>query len=104
MLDVLEAQNCAIVEEWLAQLEQALVQSGSQSLKRAVSSHRVIGVMCSALTWNIQTLCGAETISDAISERSKDVGLSNIHLELADMRPRQVTRVGTETIEAFFHF
>ena len=57
-----------------------------------------------ALTWNIQTLCGAEIISDAISDRSKDAGLSNIQLEMADMPPRQVTRVETETIEAFFIF
>ena len=32
MLDGLEAHNCAIVEEWLGQLEQALIQQDSQSL------------------------------------------------------------------------
>ena len=103
MLDVLEAHNCAIVEEWLGQLEQALIQQDSQSLNALFLSQSYWRDVL-ALTWNIQTLCGAETISDAISERSKDAGLSNIQVELVDMPPRQITRVGTETIEAFFIF
>ena len=103
MLDVLEAHNCEIVEEWLGQLEQALIQQDSQSLNALFLSQSYWRDVL-ALTWNIQTLCGAETISDAISERSKDAGLSNIQVELVDMPPRQITRVGTETIEAFFIF
>ena len=103
MLDVFEVQNCAIVEEWLARLEQALTQPGSQSLNALFLSQSYWRDVL-ALTWNIQTLCGAEAISDAIAERSKDAGLSNIQVELTDMLPRQVTRVGTETIEAFFIF
>ena len=103
MSDGLEAQNCAIVRQWLAQLEQALGQPDSQSLN-ALFLPQSYWRDVLALTWNIQTLCGAETISDAISERSKNAGLSNIQLELADMPPRQVIRVGTETIEAFFTF
>lgn len=103
MLEVLETQNCAIVEEWLAQLEQALVQPDSQSLTALFLSQSYWRDVL-ALTWNIQTLYGAEVISNAISKRSKDVGLSNIQVELADMPPRQVTRVETETIEAFFIF
>ena len=85
MLDVFEAQNCAIVEEWLARLEQALTQPGSQSLNALFLSQSYWRDVL-ALTWNIQTLCGAETISDVIAERSKDAGLSNIQVELADMR------------------
>ena len=103
MLDVFEVQNCSIVEAWLARLEQALTQPGSQSLNALFLSQSYWRDVL-ALTWNIQTLCGAETISDAIAERSKDAGLSNIQVELTDMLPRQVTRVGTETIEAFFIF
>ena len=103
MLDGVEEKNFAIVRKWLAQLEQALVQPGSQSLN-ALFLPQSYWRDVLALTWNIQTLCGAETISNAISEQSKNAGLSNIRLELADMPPRQVTRVGTETIEAFFIF
>ena len=103
MLGILEAHNCAIVEEWLGQLEQALIQQDSQSLNALFLSQSYWRDVL-ALTWNIQTLCGAETISEAISERSKDAGLSNIQVELVDMPPRQITRVGTETIEAFFIF
>lgn len=103
MLDVLETQNCSIVEEWLAQLEQALVQPGLQSLSELFLSQSYWRDVL-ALTWNIQTLCGSEVISDAISKRSKDAGLSNIQVELADMPPHQVTRAGTDTIEAFFIF
>ena len=100
MLDVLESQNCAIVEEWLAQLEQALAKLDSKILSVLFLPQSYWRDVL-ALTGNIQTLCGAETISEAISERSKNAGLSNIHVELADMLPRWVTRVGTETIEAF---
>ena len=96
-------RDCVIVEEWLAQLERALVRPGSQSLNALFLSQSYWRDVL-ALTWNIQTLCGAEIISDAISKWSKDAGLSNIQVELADMPPRQVTRVGTETIEAFFIF
>ena len=103
MLDVFEAEDCAIVEKWLAQLEQALAQPGSRTWNTLFLSQSYWRDVL-ALTGNIQTLCGAETISDAISKRSKDVGLSNIQLALADIPPRQVTRVGTETIEAFFTF
>jgi putative flavoprotein involved in K+ transport len=103
MLDEVEVKNCSIVRKWLAQLEQTLVQSDSQSLS-ALFLPQSYWRDVLALTWNIQTLCGAEIISDAISEQSKSAGLSNIHLELADMPPRQVTRVGAETIEAFFVF
>ena len=77
MLDTLESHNCAIVEEWLGQLEQALIQQDSQSLN-ALFLPQSYWRDVLALTGNIQTLCGAETISDAISERSKDAGLSNI--------------------------
>ena len=90
MLDVFEAEDCAIVEKWLAQLEQALAQPGSRTLNTLFLSQSYWRDVL-ALTGNIQTLCGAETISDAISERSKNAGLSNIQLELADMPPRQVT-------------
>ena len=66
MLDALKSQNYAIVEEWLAQLEQALVQPGSQSLNVLFLSQSYWRDVL-ALTWNIQTLCGSKVISDAIS-------------------------------------
>ena len=103
MLDILQTQNFVIVEKWLGQLKQALIQHDSQSLN-ALFLPQSYWRDVLALTGNIQTLCGAQTISEAISERSKDAGLSNIHVELADMLPRRVTRVGTEAIEAFFIF
>ena len=103
MLDISETRTCAIVEKWLEQLEQALAQPSSQSLDALFLSQSYWRDVL-ALTSNIQTLCGAGIISDAISKWSKDAGLSNIQVELADMPPRQVTRVGTETIEAFFIF
>jgi hypothetical protein len=103
MLDALESQNLAIVEEWLGQLKQALILQDSQSLN-ALFLPQSYWRDVLALTGSIQTFCGAEIISGAISKRSNDAGLSNIHVELADMLPRQVTRVGIETIEAFFIF
>jgi putative flavoprotein involved in K+ transport len=103
MLDAFGAQNCAIVEKWLARLEQALARPDSQNLNALFLSQSYWRDVL-ALTWNIQTLCGAEIIADVIAKRSKDVGLSNIHVELVGMPPRRVTRVGTENIEAFFIF
>jgi hypothetical protein len=103
MVDAFESQNSAIVEEWLAQLKQALTRPDSQSLIALFLSQSYWRDVL-ALTWRIQTICGSKLISDAIFKRSKDTGFSNIQVELADMLPRQVTRVGTETIEAFFIF
>ena len=57
-------RNCAIVEEWLAQLEQALVQPDSQSLNALFLSHSYWRDVL-ALRWNIQTLCGAILASGA---------------------------------------
>ena len=102
-LDDSQSSYCEIAEEWLRRLEQALFQEGSQSLNPLFLSQSYWRDVL-ALTWNIQTLCGADIISDAISEQSKKAGLSRFHLELADMPPRQVIRVDTKTIEAFFGF
>ena len=89
MLDALETHHCTIVEEWLAQLEQALAKVDSKSLNVLFLSQSYWRDVL-ALTWTIQTLCGAEAISNAISELSKDVGLSNIQVELADIPPRPI--------------
>lgn len=57
-----------------------------------------------ALTWKLQTLSGAKDIAAALESASKIAEPSNFKVDLENVPPQQVTRAGTQTIEAFFTF
>jgi hypothetical protein len=57
-----------------------------------------------APTWILQTCCGGEAIAERLAPALRGAGASGFRVELSRLAPRIVTRVETETIEAFFTF
>jgi thioredoxin reductase len=92
-----------IAGNWLAQFESALAtrdQSTLSSLFRTDSHWRDV----LALTWDIRTLTGAGTILPELSASAAKHTATNFRIDPKRTPPRQVTRAGTDAIEAIFTF
>ena len=57
-----------------------------------------------ALSWNIQTLNGADAILDELKARAPSAAPTGFAIDPGRRAPRQVMRAGTSTIEAIFKF
>jgi len=90
-------------EIWLAQFESALAGPDPGLLKTLFhpDSHWRDVL---ALSWNIQTLNGAEPILNALKARAVGTAPSDFRIDPERAAPRRVTRAGTEAIEAIFKF
>jgi cation diffusion facilitator CzcD-associated flavoprotein CzcO len=102
MLDRTDDVSIA-TENWLTQFESALATSDDTLLKTLFHPESHWRDVL-ALSWNIQTINGAEAILSALKAdagRAKPAGFS---IDPDRAAPRKVTRAGTSAIEAIFKF
>ena len=101
MLDKTDDISIA-AENWLAQFESALAASDDhlKSLFHPDSHWRDV----LALSWNLQTINGADAILRELKARAGSAAPSAFRIDPDRAAPRRVTRAGTNTIEAIFRF
>jgi cation diffusion facilitator CzcD-associated flavoprotein CzcO len=88
-------------ESWLAQFESALKNPDElEALFHRESYWRDV----LALSWNIQTVNGADAILKELKARSHGAAPKNFQIDPARAAPRRVTRAGTNAIETMFKF
>jgi cation diffusion facilitator CzcD-associated flavoprotein CzcO len=90
-------------ENWLAQFESALGHSDDIPLKTLFHPDSYWRDVL-ALSWNLQTLNGADAILRELKLHSERASPSGFRLDPDRAAPRQVTRAGTNAIEAIFKF
>jgi Pyridine nucleotide-disulphide oxidoreductase len=93
----------ALVENWLAQFETALSKSDHASLKNLFHPDSYWRDML-ALSWNIQTINGADAILRELRAHAGRAAPSAFKIDPDRAAPRRVMRAGTSTIEAIFKF
>jgi cation diffusion facilitator CzcD-associated flavoprotein CzcO len=88
-------------QSWLTQFESALSRHGSlKPLFHPDSYWRDV----LALSWNLQTINGAEAIVKELSALAEHALPHNFRIDPDRAAPRRVTRAGTAAIEAIFNF
>jgi cation diffusion facilitator CzcD-associated flavoprotein CzcO len=89
-------------ENWLTQFESALAASNDnlKSLFHPDSYWRDV----LALSWNLQTVNGAEAILRELQARAGSAAPSGFRIDPDRAAPRRVIRAGTNAIEAIFKF
>ena len=103
MLDVADKDLTMLVNEWLADFEDALSAAdaeGLASIFHADSYWRDV----LAFTWLITTVRGAENLAAALTSRAARIRATGFRANRERTPPRSVTRAGTEATEAFFSF
>src|SRR5947208_5584393 len=93
----------AVVENWLADFEQALAapnDAGSRALFPPDCHWRDV----LALTWTIQTLGGRDAVVSALKQWAARARPKGFRIAENRTPPRRVTRGGTATIEAILAF
>jgi cation diffusion facilitator CzcD-associated flavoprotein CzcO len=90
-------------ENWLAQFETALAEPDDGLLKTLFhpDSHWRDVL---ALSWNLQTVNGAEPILNALTAHAVSAGSRDFRIDPERAAPRRVVRAGTNAIEAIFKF
>src|SRR5450755_4304937 len=90
-------------DNWLARFEDALAKSddgGLETLFHPDSHWRDV----LALSWNIQTVDGADAILRELKRHAGRATPRGLRIDPDRRAPRQVTRAGTNAIEAIFKF
>ena len=102
MLDKTDDVSIA-AENWLTQFEDALAKPDPVLLKTLFhpDSHWRDVL---ALSWNIQTLNGAEAILNGLKAHAVGAAPGDFRIDPDRAAPRRVVRAGTEAIEAIFKF
>ncbi len=90
-------------ENWLAQFESAL-DSPDDGLLKALFHPDSYWRDVLALSWNLQTINGADAILKELPVLSRSAAPCDFRIDPDRAAPRRVTRAGTETIEAIFKF
>ena len=90
-------------ESWLAQFESALATSDHALLKSLFHPDSYWRDVL-ALSWNIQTLNGAQPILSELKADAISASPSGFRVDPDRAAPRRVTRAGTNAIEAIFRF
>ena len=93
----------ASAANWLAEFERALEQADSGAL-RALFHRESYWRDVLALSWNLQTLVGADAILNELPALAARRGPCRFLIDPTRAPPRRVRRAGTETIEAIFSF
>ncbi len=102
MLD--RAENIATaVENWLAQFETALAEPDDILLKTLFHPNSYWRDAL-ALSWNIQTMNGADAILRELKAHAGRARPSGFCIDPHRAAPRKVTRAGTTAVEAIFKF
>ena len=106
MLDTTQenAQDIAVsAESWLARFEAALSDGDDAALKTLFAAESYWRDVL-ALSWNLQTLNGAETILNELPALASRAVPKNFAIDRDRAAPRRVMRAGTACIEAIFRF
>jgi cation diffusion facilitator CzcD-associated flavoprotein CzcO len=90
-------------EHWLAQFEAALADADEGALRGLFLADSYWRDVL-ALSWNLQTLNGADAILKELPALARRAGPANFQLDPDRAAPRRVTRAGTASIEAIFKF
>ncbi len=90
-------------ENWLAQFESALAEPDGTSLKKLFHPDSYWRDVL-ALSWNLQTLNGADAILRELKARAPVAAPSGFRIDPDRAAPRRVTRAGNSSIEAIFKF
>lgn len=102
MLDKTDDLSVA-ADNWLAQFEDALARANRGLLEALFHSDSYWRDVL-ALSWNIQTLNGADAILDELKARAPRAVPTGFAIDPLRRAPRQVMRAGTSAIEAIFKF
>jgi cation diffusion facilitator CzcD-associated flavoprotein CzcO len=89
------------VSRWLSQFERALAEGGAASLESLFLPDAHWRDLL-AFTWEVKTVSGAKPIADAL--RQFRARATRFEVDRKRTPPRQVTRAGSEAIEAIFRF
>jgi hypothetical protein len=90
-------------ENWLAQFENALATSDDHLLKSLFHPESYWRDVL-ALSWNLQTINGADAILKELKGRAVGASPSGFRIDPDRAAPRRATRAGTNAIEAIFRF
>jgi thioredoxin reductase len=102
MLDKTDDISIA-AENWLAQFETALSKPDDAFLKTLFHPDSYWRDVL-ALSWNLQTINGAEAILRELKARATGAAPSAFRIDPDRAAPRRVMRAGTSVIEAIFKF
>jgi cation diffusion facilitator CzcD-associated flavoprotein CzcO len=102
MLDKTENIS-AVAQNWLAEFEAALARLDGVALARLFHPDSFWRDVL-ALSWNLQTINGAEAILKELQARATEAAPSGFLIDPNRAPPRRVTRAGTNCIEAIFKF
>ncbi len=102
MLD--KTKNLSVsAQAWLDAFERALGRPDPATLDRLFVADSFWRDVL-ALSWNLQTIAGRETIAQALAALGPKAAPANFKVAPKRAPPRWVTRAGTNTIEAIFDF
>jgi cation diffusion facilitator CzcD-associated flavoprotein CzcO len=101
MLDKTDDISVA-ADTWLAQFEEALTRSDDGLLTLFCRDSHWRDVL--ALSWNIQTINGADGILSELETHARNAVPSGFAVDPGRRAPRKVMRAGTDCIEAIFKF
>ena len=90
-------------DTWLAQFEEALAKP-DEALLKALFHPDSYWRDVLALSWNIQTLNGADAILKALPPLARSMAPHGFAVDPGRAAPRKVMRAGTNAIEAIFKF
>jgi hypothetical protein len=90
-------------DSWLAQFEQALSKLDGSLLKSLFHPDSYWRDML-ALSWNIQTISGADAILNDLKAHAGRAAPTGFHIDPDRAAPHKVTRAGTTSIESIFKF
>src|SRR3982075_4116795 len=102
MLDKTDDISVA-ADHWLAQFEDALAKPDDSALKALFHPDSYWRDVL-ALSWNVQTINGAEAILKELQALAGRAAPSGFAIDPDRAPPRKVTRAGTSAIEAIFKF
>jgi cation diffusion facilitator CzcD-associated flavoprotein CzcO len=90
-------------ENWLVQFE-AVLSDGDEAALKSLFLAESYWRDVLALSWNLQTLNGAEAILHELPASARSAAPKNFQVDPDRAAPRRVTRAGTSCIEAIFKF
>jgi cation diffusion facilitator CzcD-associated flavoprotein CzcO len=90
-------------QAWLDEFERALGKSDRAALNQLFLADSFWRDVL-ALSWNLQTLAGRDTVAQALAALAPNAKPSNFKIAPNRAAPRWVTRAGTNNIEAIFNF
>ena len=102
MLDKTDDISVA-ADTWLAQFEEALTRPDDGLLKALFGKDSYWRDVL-ALSWNIQTINGADAILRELTALARSAAPSGFAVDPDRRAPRKVMRAGTNSIEAIFRF